>query len=591
MASVILHWYRNLLEPFVDSLNRAGIETEEGNSNDPVGATNRPGVHLIWGCPSTMADAPGGLWDQLRRRDDVWFAEQGWFPQKGHFYIDRSGPNGYSSLRGKAISRKLTEADRMAVARRIEDFHAGVQSSDGDFIFVPLQVEVDSNISRFSNIPPCDHRVRWFVQQVCEAFPDHKIVFRMHPLERRMDAKFQKVIAQYGHAELNNDGTAGEWCAEAKAVVGINSTVLLEALTYGKPVLQFGEGIASGNGVVLEARGDVSRLRDILTYRPDAAAIERFLHMLFAEQIPINVSPEDFDRYPSLSEFVRQVRAPAVAFSPPPVARTVFSVGDVYGFLEYPDMPTAELPGYVQGCLRQPGVRGVVLNDLLLEEWQNGLAFQCRQAGQECIPMYSEDLNWPHMRRLERAKQFSGKIALGNCLTHEWAGGRREARAYLDFARKHGFEWVCTLTHNSLVHDMAAGGALRNLLRDNNILTFCLCGNVLLGYIWDEASMPGMNEQSLHRQDLFSTYGLTADSLRDYCAPLRIYSGAGGKRGLALGTRQMAQECGFKGVLCWMPFDLSAGLQGNLRPPAANVPRLCQGENVGIGADQREKAA
>src|SRR3990167_11364042 len=87
---VVLHWYRNLLEPFVAALNAAGIEAEEGDPDDPLAATSRPGIHLIWGCPSTMADAPDNLWNRLRAREDVWFCEQGWFPQKGNFYLDHS---------------------------------------------------------------------------------------------------------------------------------------------------------------------------------------------------------------------------------------------------------------------------------------------------------------------------------------------------------------------------------------------------------------------------------------------------------------------------------------------------------------------
>ena len=42
---------------------------------------------------------------------------------------------------------------------------------------------------------------------------------------------------------------------KARVVIGINSTVLLEALTYFKPVVALGEGLFSGHNVLVEGKG------------------------------------------------------------------------------------------------------------------------------------------------------------------------------------------------------------------------------------------------------------------------------------------------------------------------------------------------
>ena len=254
-------------------------------------------------------------------------------------------------------------------------------------------------------------------------------------LERRMDEHVRKLLANHPNATLRNEGASLQWCAAAGAVVGINSTVLLEALTFNKPVLAFGDGIASDNGVVLEVRGDVKRFREILDYKPDLSAIRRFLHLLFQRQIPIAVQPDQFNRYPKLVEFVRQVRGlpPLVPLKPRPKRRIVPTLPDVrpsaapieakatempvWGFLEYPDLPSETIPFGRLDCLRERDVAGLLLNDCALEEWEIHIADWLRLYKRECIPMYGEDLQWPHIRRLERAKQFGGKIALGNIQT------------------------------------------------------------------------------------------------------------------------------------------------------------------------------
>lgn len=72
-----------------------------------------------------------------------------------------------------------------------------------------------------------------------------------------------------------------ELILRADAIAVISSTVGLEALLYGKPVLTLGDPFYAGYGLTLDV-GSFAELRRkvpaLLSFRPDAADVERFLH-------------------------------------------------------------------------------------------------------------------------------------------------------------------------------------------------------------------------------------------------------------------------------------------------------------------------
>lgn len=592
---IIMYFHQHRLEPFAAMLASAGYRVEVADQHNLLDFFTAPrATHLIWGMPPKIVEGHEELFVQLRTLPNFWWAEQGWLPQRGNFYIDPTGPNALSAIRGAARNMKLTEDYCKELAARLAAFHDGLVATDEGFIFCPLQVETDSNVRLWSRITDVGTRMLWFVRQVCEAFPDVPIVFRTHPQERgTMDRQLLQQLSGFPNARLDNGGSSVEWCARARAIVSINSTVLIEALTFGKPCASFGDGIVSDNGVTLECKGDVGKLHDVLDYQPDQEAIARFLHLLYQRQIPIAVQSADCDRYPMLRDMLRQIRlgpaATAIVDPVRPQTRPPVVAGNVYGFLEYMDLRTSALPMDKMEPLAQPNVKGLLLNDFVLSEFHEPIRTWCAEHDRECIPMFTEDFRWPHERRIDYAKTFGGQIAIGNTDLHEWSGGAEQAKQHIGFAAKYDFRWVCALTHFSLCRDFRSGLTLRRVLQENDILTFCLCGNVLLGYLFDEPRMPGMNDTTLTGANLNRQFGLTIDRLREYCSGLRIYSGAGGQRGLALGSRQYAAECGFKGVLCWTPFDLRGTLDVATKPRPARYPQAVRGEAIGIGDDFRRE--
>jgi len=145
----------------------------------------------------------------------------------------------------------------------------------------PLTGQCDLN----SEVPfaPCDADsdcptgACQFVEQVCNTFPDWPIVFRPHPKWPRVtnDCRQLRALTRHKQASFISTHNSYHWAARASAVVGINSTVLIEALTYYKPVYAIGKGVFSSNGVMLDAYRQPEQMREVLDYKPDPIRIRR----------------------------------------------------------------------------------------------------------------------------------------------------------------------------------------------------------------------------------------------------------------------------------------------------------------------------
>ncbi|WP_226661996.1 hypothetical protein [Microbulbifer aggregans] len=168
------------------------------------------------------------------------FIEAGWFPQKGTFYIDPMGVNAKSS-----IARKSPVPISENENRLIEQWKSKFRESNGNYIikdkgyiFVPLQLETDTNITLFSPLKKMEDLLRWADKNT----PKHlKIIARPHPLNSKIpDLAFDR---RSSRVLLDSQTDLYQLIAECTAVLGINSTTLLESLIFDKPVFALGEGI------------------------------------------------------------------------------------------------------------------------------------------------------------------------------------------------------------------------------------------------------------------------------------------------------------------------------------------------------------
>lgn len=163
---------------------------------------------------------------------NITFAECGFFPQKGYFYFDKVGVNLKSQLNDDDLSW-LTEADYAHLQATKDSFFEGIDAySPGyDYIFVPLQVPNDSNVLNHSSF---QQGMQAFIDTVITDFPNHNILFKAHPKDR--------LATEYDYRSGESiDLDSRSLILGAKEVVGINSSVLLEAALAYKPVFTYGE--------------------------------------------------------------------------------------------------------------------------------------------------------------------------------------------------------------------------------------------------------------------------------------------------------------------------------------------------------------
>ena len=183
---------------------------------------------------------------------------------------------------------------------------------------IKFQVEHDTQLRFWSNSKePYGVRVRGFAEDVLRAFPDHELIFRSHPRDNgpeRYLRQHSDAFRSHPRARFEAEGTTYQWIKHSKAVLGINSTVLLEALSFlTKPILAFGTGLFSDNGVMLEVGGDESRLREILSWSPSEARCRWFMTLLMHHHVPYKIDLKDVKAYPQLSALITQCKEGIVA--------------------------------------------------------------------------------------------------------------------------------------------------------------------------------------------------------------------------------------------------------------------------------------
>ncbi len=148
------------------------------------------------------------------------------------------------------------------------------------FVYFPLHVTDDYKIKRL--IPHCVHQVA-LIEQVAEALPQGiDLVLKEHPMSRgRNPVGMLRRLARRPNVRLVDPYTSShELIRRAEAVVVISSTVGLEALLYGRPVLTLGQPFYAGAGVTLDVdsfRELGAGVAEVLAFRPDRERILRFL--------------------------------------------------------------------------------------------------------------------------------------------------------------------------------------------------------------------------------------------------------------------------------------------------------------------------
>ena len=184
-------------------------------------------------------------------------------PRDIGFYTDwlaRSGvpPDGWRALRGQIKAR---------VSKDTNTSDMTISNLSGPFLFVPLQVQGDSQLRLFGG---AYRTVPDFIHMLCaasQALPDGwHLRLKEHPSGQPCAAA---IIAGFPGAKpelkivLDNTTDTFAQVAASRGVITVNSSVGLESMWYDKPVVACGQAFWALEGVAQSA--------------PDAAALRRLL--------------------------------------------------------------------------------------------------------------------------------------------------------------------------------------------------------------------------------------------------------------------------------------------------------------------------
>ena len=178
---------------------------------------------------------------------------------------------------GKWAVNRRKERARSLIARRLyQPLRPGRQ-----IVYFPLHVTDDYKIKRV--IPHCVDQAS-LIEQVAGSLPHgYDLVLKEHPMSvGRNSLSMLLRLARIDNVRIvDPHESSHDLMQRSEAIVVISSTVGLEALMYGKPVMTMGQPFYSGYDVTL----DIDSFREIreavpalLSFRPDHERILQFLH-------------------------------------------------------------------------------------------------------------------------------------------------------------------------------------------------------------------------------------------------------------------------------------------------------------------------
>lgn len=237
----------------------------------------KPDITLIWNGQAEHQQDFLSITSSIYAR--VYYLEHGWFPQSDTLYLDPLGVNA-ASLLSKTPTSPLSEEQLIRISQWQKDYLASspISQPKKNHLFIPLQIDTDTNISLYSPFPSMQLFIRYLENWV----PSHySITIRPHPL-----ANYRYPLESL-RADVIFDQTTPieQLIAESSIVVGINSTVLLQAMAYGKATYAFGEGVFSSSGCIKRLKRED---RFPIPEAIDPLVSNQFLYQLiFEKQISI----------------------------------------------------------------------------------------------------------------------------------------------------------------------------------------------------------------------------------------------------------------------------------------------------------------
>jgi len=193
----------------------------------------------------------------LKKKYNTFFAEVAWFPQNDYIYIDNSiHHKSYIGDLGLHRKTELSSNHKQMLADLQKQYRAKLTNHYPEFdILIPLQLEYDTSILYASDYFKSMKSLIGFVKKTAG---NASIVVKTHPKNDNDHPRYKNMFSSTNISLIDKCKEMGvevvsnvsiyELINKAKLIVGINSTSLMEALIFHKPVLQFGNNVAHSLG-------------------------------------------------------------------------------------------------------------------------------------------------------------------------------------------------------------------------------------------------------------------------------------------------------------------------------------------------------
>lgn len=241
--------------------------------------SGRPDVLFVWNGASERWLTSEAKANGTR----VVYSELGWLPQHNTIALDFEGSGPLSSFVESKISSPASASAEFEAWRAL---YCSLQPivppvdlrvTPAATIFAPLQMETDSNM----NFSPF-RKMQDFVNSISDIFSDYTVVVRPHPHQPDVD-----LGAVPENVVVRRDGSLAYWFQNCRMTVGLNSTVLIEALVWRSSTVALARSIGwNKEAFVYEGVCDREGLRSALSRKPCTNSIDLFIQeLIFRRQI------------------------------------------------------------------------------------------------------------------------------------------------------------------------------------------------------------------------------------------------------------------------------------------------------------------
>jgi hypothetical protein len=221
--------------------------------------------------------------------DDVKFifSEYAWFTWSRNIYLDESGIGNKSFLFEKT-PEYFNDFDQEVfdhyMTSTLNELNKGNDVKHNKFVVVPLQVDGDSKLNIGSpNFSTVESFLKYILNDYLEGY-EGEILIKKHPDDKRSINEILPFLNSNKDDRLvditSSDFSKKQLIEKSEAILGINSTFLMETLLLNRRPIAFGMDVFSNKGLTFD--GMASGLSNSLNNVQDSS---KFIYALMSRQV------------------------------------------------------------------------------------------------------------------------------------------------------------------------------------------------------------------------------------------------------------------------------------------------------------------